>query len=407
MGFTKLFFYLITILLIAVPIVIGRADSDQIPHESKTIELKYLSDNQVQYVDSVLQRRLKRNGFRGTALVAYKDQIIMTYAHGYSDYRSKEKINIHSNFQLASVSKSFTATSIMILKEKGLLNYNDLVVTHIPEFPYDNITIEQLLHHTSGLQNYMFLVDNYWKNDSCITNEDVLDLLVKYKLPLNNWPGRRFTYSNTGYVMLALIVERISGEPFSDFLEENIFMPAGMKNTYTYNLDILDTVSNRVIAYNRRGRRLFRYDFEPNDLILGDKSVISNVNDLFLYQKALNSYKIVKEESLAEAYSKGHTNSRYKREFNYGFGWRIKKRGKQNLIYHNGLWHGFVSTLSREIDHDITVILLNNTSAGISALRTDLIDIAIREIGKMQLPEEPIEEVVASTNNLNLNAICI
>lgn len=402
MGFTKLFIYLITLLLIAVPIGGGRADSEPIPTETKTVELKYLSDNQVQYMDSVLQRRLKRNGFRGTALVAYKDQIIMTYAHGYSDYRTKAKIDIHSNFQLASVSKSFTATSIMILKEKGLLDYDDLVISHIPEFPYDNITIEQLLHHTSGLQNYMYLVDNYWKNDSCITNEDILDLLVKYKLPLNNWPGRRFTYSNTGYAMLALIVERVSGENFAAFLKEHIFDPAGMRNTYTYNPDILDTVSNRVIGYNRRGRRLFRYDFEPNDLILGDKSVISNVNDLFLYQKALNSYKLVSKESLDEAYTKGHTNSRYKREFNYGFGWRMKKNGKQNLIYHNGLWHGFVSTLSREIDHDITVILLNNTSAGISALRTDLVNIAIRELDKLELPEEPIEDVIATNEVIEL-----
>lgn len=407
MGFTKLFFYFITLLLIAVPIGIGRADSELIPTESQTIEVKYLSDNQVHHVDSVLQRRLKRNGFRGTALVAYKDQIIMTYAHGYSDYRTKAKIDIHSNFQLASVSKSFTATAIMILKEKGLLNYSDLVTTHIPEFPYENITIEQLLHHTSGLQNYMYLVDNYRKNDSCLTNEDVLDLLVEYKLPLNNWPGRRFTYSNTGYAMLALIVERVSGQNFAAFLNENIFDPAGMKNTYTYHLDILDTVSNRVIGYNRRGRRLLRYDFEPNDLILGDKSIISNVNDLFLYQKALNSYKLVSKESLEEAYTKGHTNSRYKREFNYGFGWRIKDNGKQNLIYHNGLWHGFVSTLTREIDHDITVILLNNTSAGISALRTDLVNIAIKEIDKMELPEEPVEEVLASNGEIEFEKISI
>lgn len=403
MGFTKLVFYFVTILFIAVPIGIGCSDSDQIPVGSKTLEVKYLSDDQVSVVDSLLQRRLKRNGFRGTALVAYKDQVIMRYANGYSDFRSKEKINIHSNFQLASVSKSFTATSIMILKEKGLLNYTDLVIQHIPEFPYDNITIKQLLQHTGGLQNYMYLVDNYWKNDSCITNEDVLDLLVEHKLPLNNWPGKRFTYSNTGYAVLALLVERISGKKFDEFIHQNIFEPAGMKNSYTYKLDILDTVHNRVIGYNRKGRRLYRYDFEPNDLILGDKSIISNVDDLFLYQKALNSYELVTQESLEEAYTRGRTTSRYKRQFNYGYGWRIKKNNRQNLIYHNGLWHGFVSTLTREIDHDITVILLNNTSAGISSVKTDLINIAIREIEKLHLPEEPIEEIVATKAVVRLN----
>jgi hypothetical protein len=180
-----------------------------------------------------------------------------------------------------------------------------------------------------------------------------------------------------------------------------------MTQTYTYKLDVLDTVSNRVVGYNRKGRRLYRYDFEPNDLILGDKSIISNVDDLFQYQKALNTFELVSEETLKEAYTKGQTTSRYKREFNYGFGWRIKNDGKQNLIYHNGLWHGFVSTLTREIDHDITVILLNNTTAGISSVKTDMINITLEQISKLQIPEEPIEEVVAAKNFVSLSEISI
>lgn len=407
MGIAKLIFYFFTLILIVFPIGIGCADSASIPVQKKTVSSIYLNDNQSFIIDSLLQRRLKRNGFKGAVLVAYKDQVIMRYANGYSDYSQKEKIQISSSFQLASVSKSFTATSIMMLKEKSLLDYDDLVNQHIPEFPYDNITIRQLLQHTSGLQNYMYLVDHYWENDSTITNEDVLDLLVKYQLPLNNWPGKRYTYSNTGYAMLALIVERVSGKSFAAFLKENIFDPAGMSRTYTYNLDILDTVSNRVVGYNRKGRRLYRYDFEPNDLILGDKSVISNVDDLFKYQRALNAFELVSAETLKEAYTKGRTTSRYKRAFNYGFGWRIKNDGKQNLIYHNGLWHGFVTTLTREIDHDITVILLNNTSAGISSVKTDLINITLEQIEKLEIPEEPIEEVVATRNFLSLSEFCI
>lgn len=407
MGFTKLFFYLLAILLIAFPMGIGCADTAALPKEEKTVSFRYLTDDQVDIIDSLLQRRLKRSGFRGTALLAYKDQVVMRYANGYSDYREKTEISINSAFQLASVSKSFTATSIMVLKEKGLLNYDDLVTKHIPEFPYDNITIRQLLQHTSGLQNYMYLVDHYKNTDSTLNNQDVLDLLIEHQLPLNNWPGKRFTYSNTGYAMLALIVERISHLSFSDFLRENIFNTAGMDDSYTYQLEILDTVVNRVYGYNRKGRRLYRYDFEPNDLILGDKSVISTVDDLFKYQQALNAFKIVSEETLQEAYTKGKTTSRYKREFNYGFGWRIKNDGKQNLIYHNGLWHGYVSTLTREIDHDITLILLNNTSAGISSLKTDLINIAIKQIQLLDIPEVPLEEEVATSNFTSLNDLSI
>ena len=390
MGAIKTFFYIITLLFVTFPIGIGCTEAHLIPAESEQIEVKYLNDSQLNHMDSLLMRRLKANGFKGTALVAYKGQIIMKYANGYSDYRTKEKINTESCFQLASVSKSFTSTAVMMLYEKGQIQYDDPVQNYIPEFPYPNISIRNLLQHTSGLQNYMYLVDHYWKNDSLITNEDVLDLLVEHQLPLNNKPGARFTYSNTGYVMLALLVERVSGEKFSTFVDNNIFKPIGMDRSFTFNYSIIDTLSNKAVGYNRVGRRLFRYDYEPNDLVLGDKSIFSTVEDLFRYQKALNSFKLVKEETLLEAYTKGQTESRYKRSFNYGFGWRFKKDKNRNFIYHNGLWHGFVSTLTREIDHDITVILLNNTSASISSIKNDLINISIRELSKMNIQETTV-----------------
>jgi len=389
MGITNILSYFIMAFLLTAPMKFGIVSNAIATNNTpiETFEELLLSGDQVYVIDSVLQRRLKRNGFRGTALVAYKNQIIMQYAHGYADYRSKQKISLESSFQLASVSKSFTAASIMLLKERGLLDFNDNVLKYIPEFPYDNITIKELLQHTSGLQNYMYLVDNYWKNDSLITNEDVLDLIVKYNLPLNNRPGRRFLYSNTGYAMLALIVERVSKQPFSSFVKENIFEPVGMYHTFTFNRAIFDTISPKVVGYKRRGGRLYRYNYEPNDMVLGDKSVYSSVNDLFLYQKALNSFQIVRKEILEEAYTKGKT-SRYNRSFNYGYGWRLKQDHDKDLVYHNGLWHGFSSTLTRDMNSDITVILLNNTTASISSIKMDLLDIAKKELSTMLISQD-------------------
>ncbi len=387
MWIIKLLLYLVSLVIIGFSTNIAHTDKEEFLVKNIEIlesETFPLNEDQAQYLDSLLQRRLKRNGFRGTALVAYKNQILMQYAHGYADYRSKEKIKIESVFQLASVSKSFTATSIMILEERDLLNYDDLLTAYIPEFPYEDITINQLLQHTSGLQNYMYLVDNYWENDSLISNEDVLGLLVEHHLPLNNRPGQRFLYSNTGYAMLALLVERITDMSFGDFIKEEIFEPSGLQNTYTYSHEVMDTLSHVTIGYNRRGRRLFRYNIEPNDMILGDKSVFSTINDLFLYQKALNSYQLVKKNTLEKAYTKGITNSRYRRTFNYGYGWRLKEEGSDSLVYHNGLWHGFASTLTREMNREITVILLNNTTAGISAIRNDLLKIAETQIDKFK-----------------------
>jgi CubicO group peptidase (beta-lactamase class C family) len=399
MGITKFLVSIILAVFVGFPMGVGSISTDvkdSINTTTTQAEVFSLSSLQVHVIDSLLQRRLKRNGFRGAALVSYKNQILMEYAHGYADYRSKEKIQVQSTFQLASVSKSFTAASIMVLKEKGLLEFDDLVQKHIAEFPYDNITIKQLLQHTSGLQNYMYLVDNYWKNDSIISNEDVLGLLIKYKLPLNNRPGRRFIYSNTGYAMLALVVERVAHQSFAEFVEENVFKPSGMNSTFTYSHAIMDTLTNRVIGYNRKGRRLYRYDFEPNDMILGDKSVYSNVIDLFLYQKALNSYQIVQKSTLDEAYTKGET-SRYHRSFNYGFGWRLKNENGNDLVYHNGLWHGFTSTLTRDMSSDITVILLNNTTGSISSIKMDLLNIAKKEL-KIILESEQAETNIALVN---------
>jgi len=404
MGLINYFSYFIIVLLLTLPVKFGAISSDRclsnIAIEStKSVEEDLpLSHAQVQILDSILQRRLKRNGFRGTALVSYKNQVIMEYAHGYADYKRRQKIDIKSPFQLASVSKSFTATSIMLLKEEGKLDFEDNVLKYIPEFPYDNITLKQLLQHTSGLQNYMYLVDNYWKNDSLISNEDVLDLLIEYKLPLNNRPGRRFLYSNTGYAMLALIVERVSKEPFGNFVKENIFDPVRMSHTFTFNRSILDTLNTRVVGYKKRRGRLYRYSYEPNDMILGDKSVFSTVNDLFLYQKALNSYRIVGKETLDEAYTKGIT-TRYNRHFNYGYGWRLKEDKDKDLVYHNGLWHGFSSTLTRDMNSDITVILLNNTTASISAIKMDLLNIAKKELSTLILFQDDQIKITKSNDN--------
>ncbi|NPD46593.1 MULTISPECIES: serine hydrolase [unclassified Lentimicrobium] len=393
MGFTKFIFYIVTFLFIAFPIGIGTTEAVELAPEYIEKEPQYLNREELHHVDSVLHRRLEINGFRGTALVAYKGQILMTYANGYSNYRTKDKIEVASSFQLASVSKSFTATAVMLLKDQGKLSFQDTVTKFIPEFPYEDITVKQLLQHTAGLQNYMYLVDNYWDNDSLISNEDILNLLIKHDLPLNNRPGRKFIYSNTGYAILALLVERVSGQDFNEFLAEEVFKPAKMNHTFTYSHDIMDTLGNRVMGYNRKGRRLYRYDFEPNDMVLGDKSVYSNVVDLFNYQRALNDGQLVKSETLEEAYTKGKTNSRYSRSFNYGYGWRFKNDNGRNLIYHNGLWHGFSTTLTREIDHDITVVLLNNTTASISSIRNDLINLSISELSKFDLQPDEIDPI--------------
>lgn len=388
--------FILAVVLIVLPNRVGTVNTTVPTNIQPSLSVQYFSKEQLAPLSKRLKKRLNMNGYRGTALVAYKDQIIVQYANGCADYATKEKISIHSVFQLASVSKSFTATLIMKLKEDGYLNYDDKVIKYIPEFPYENITIRQLLHHTSGLQNYMYLIDKNFDRDEMATNEDVLNLLIKHKLPLNNWPGKRFIYSNTGYAILALVVERVCNCSFADYLKRHIFDVVGMHSTYTFNTFVRDSLSIKTIGYKRKRGRYFPYNYEPNDFVLGDKGIFSCAKDLFKYQNALNSGLIVSENTLKEAYIRGQTTSRYKKTFNYGFGWRINNDEKSKLVYHNGLWHGFTSSLSRDLEHEITVILLSNTTAPIATIKNDLISITIEEIASLN--DDPVKTISEISN---------
>ncbi len=329
-----------------------------------------------------LQASLDKFRYNGTVLISYKNRVIFEEAGGYANFKTKAPITLESQFQLASASKPFTALSIMILKERNLLEYDDKVKKYILNFPYPEISIRNLLNHTAGLQNYMYLVDNYWAADKTISNQNMLNLLIDHKLPLNNPPGSRFEYSNTGYAVLALVVEQITNQYFGDFLQIEIFDKIGMTNSFVYNRRILEQNPNQVIGYvpTRRGYR--PYEHEPNNDILGDKSVYSTVFDLYRFEKALNNYELVKEETLREAYTKAILLNN--RSVNYGFGWRMIDEEDRSYIFHNGLWHGFTSTITREPKEDISVIMLNNTHASINTIKHELLDILHTQFASYQ-----------------------
>ncbi len=319
----------------------------------------------IEKLSSTIEKLLKNSGFNGNALVMLKGNPLLTYSHGYANFSQKKKLREDSRFQLASVSKPFTATAILMLHNKGLLNIEDSVQKYIPEFPYERITIHQLLNHTSGLQNYMYLVDKHWDKDTPLSNEDVLDLIIKYNLPLNFKPGRRFLYSNTGYAMLALLVERITGISYQQWISGNIFGPLGMYNSFTWQQDIYDTLSSPVKGYttSRRWRR--SYEFDPLDQVVGDKSVFTTIEDMARWDRALQQNYLIPDSLAMLATQK--TKLRW-RSVNYGLGWRMKNFGKHQAIYHNGLWNGFTASHTRFPEEDLSIILLSNTKSQVATL---------------------------------------
>lgn len=318
-------------------------------------------------VDSIFTQLHKRRGFNGTVLVTKYDQIIYRGAFGYADFRSKDTLNTNTIFQLASVSKQFTAMAIMMLKEQGKLQYDDSLQVYIPDFPYKGITVRQLLTHRSGLPNYTYFSDELWPDRKVdLKNEDVLQMMALHQPKIYYQPDRTFSYSNTGYALLASVVEKASGKSFPDFMRKNIFEPLKMTNTYMFSHELVEQ-KDKVAAGHIGGRRKRLPDYQ--DTVLGDKGMYSTVEDLYKWDQALYTQRLVSKETLEEAFTP--TGKVNKRNESYGFGWRLKQvESGDTVIYHGGLWHGYNTYYLRNPkDHSAIIVLSNLTNGSLSHIK--------------------------------------
>jgi len=307
--------------------------------------------------DSLFRSLSTKRGFNGNVLIGMSGNVVYKNAFGFSNLKTKELLNVKSVFQIASVTKQFTAIAIMILHERGLLEYSDTIQKFIPDFPYKNITIKQLLAHRSGLPNYMYFAAKYWKKKrEYLTNEHLLEIMKANKPRPEFVPDRRYKYSNTGYAMLALIVERVSGLPFDIFMEENVFRPIDMTSTFVYNPLNKKTIEYETNGYNRNRRKSYE-DFL--DGVCGDKGIHSSVEDMFLWDRALYSEQLVKQTTLDEAFTP--VSYDYKRDNNYGYGFRIDNLADgSKVVYHGGWWRGYNSLFVRRLGDQTTIIILSN-----------------------------------------------
>jgi CubicO group peptidase (beta-lactamase class C family) len=329
-------------------------------------------------VDSIFRRLHKKKGFNGTVLVTKYDQIVYKGAFGYADFKSKDTLTTQTVFQLASVSKQFTAMAIMMLKEQGKLHYDDSVQQYIPDFPYNGITIRQLLTHRSGLPNYTYFSDEFWPDRKVdLTNDDVLSLMALHQPKIYYKPDARFDYSNTGYSLLATVVEKASGLPFATYMQQHIFEPLKMTNTYTFSHELANQ-TGRVATGHISGRRKRAPDYL--DTVLGDKGMYSTVEDLYKWDQALYTQRLVSRETLEEAF-KAASVINNKTEA-YGFGWRIRPVDSgDTVVYHGGLWHGFNTYLLRNPkDHSAIIVLSNVTNGSLNHMK---------EIRRFLYPPQP------------------
>ena len=302
------------------------------------------------FFDSILLN----TGFNGSILVARDGAIIYENYHGFADLRKKDPLTDSTSLHIASTSKPFTATAILRLVQEGKLSLNDSVARFFPDFPYPGITIKMLLNHRSGLPNYLyFMSDGDWDKKKYALNQDVLDYLITKKPNKSYTPDKHFSYCNTNYVLLALIIEKISGKSFPDYMQQKFFGPIGMNHTYVFTLK--DTLT-ATPSFTNNGTY---WNFDFLDGTYGDKNIYTTPRDLLKWDQALYTDQLISNALLDSAFS-GYSNERPS-VHNYGLGWRLQfmPNGKK-IVYHFGKWHGSNAAFARLTDEKATIIILGN-----------------------------------------------
>lgn len=307
-------------------------------------------------------------GFNGNILYSKSDSILFTGNYGYADFLTGRKLNDSTIFELASCSKQFTALAVVQLVEKNLFSYKTKVFELIPNFPYKKITVEHLLRHQSGLPDYQKLLydKKIWDRRKIATNQDVLDILSQLKPALEFDPGSEYDYNNTGYAILASLIEIKSRQSYESYLMENILIPSGMRTSRVYSVqgefEHLENVTTGHI-YNKKKKKfhLAKNDINYKHLkwmngIIGDRGVYASVSDLEKWKQALRSNILISQASKNLMFSTDNISTKY------GYGLAIyKNTGKGRWVYHNGSWGGYKTlTLYLPETNELLVVLSNN-----------------------------------------------
>ena len=322
-------------------------------------------------IDAIFQP-LVAEGTPGFAVGVYREgKIVFAHGYGLSDLALRVPISPRTDFRLASLTKQFTATAIMLLAHDGKLSYDDPLTKVLPEFPAygQKITIRQLLNHTSGLKDYE---DIYERETADISPEKIAQLKDKDVLRIEEAqdstlfpPGSKWQYSNSGYAVLAMVVERVSGKPFGDFLKERIFQPLHMDATLAYEKG-RNEVPNRAYGYRKNETSgLWRFsDQSPTSAVLGDGGVYTSLDDLAKWDDALSHFRLLSEAEMKAAWTPvdvaGGVQGPDGSASAYGFGWYLDAYKGHRRQWHYGETIGFLNNIERLPDDKLTVVVLSN-----------------------------------------------
>lgn len=298
------------------------------------------------------------DGPGGAVMVIQNGEIVHQNGYGLADVENGSPITTDTVFHLGSVGKQFTALGVMLLAEQGLVEYDAPLKTYLPELAWtgDDVTVRTLLHHTSGIMGYDDSDEIY---DALVAsadkpgNDDLLQVLAEQGSTLSD-PGDEFNYSNAGYDLLGVLIERVSGQRYPAFMEENIFAPLGMTHTFAIPNDERLTDAAVAQSYSTEGA----YEPDVLDGLNGAGSIYSTLGDMYLYDQSFYTNELVSQETLAEAFTLGVLNNG--EETDYGFGFELGEYSGETYIGHSGAWLGFESYYLRFPERNLSVVVLLN-----------------------------------------------
>lgn len=297
-----------------------------------------------------------KSNVSGGLLVAQHGEIIFEAYTGSADLSRESPMTADTPLHLASISKVLTAMAILKLAENTKIHLNKEVSAYLTDFPYEKVTIEDLLNHRSGIPNYLDFSDDkkYWDNTKMMSNQDVLDVLVTKKPPILAAPNKKFFYNNTNYVILALIIEKVTGLSYAEAMQIMVFNPLGMKSTFVMDFDRDKDIVSR--SYYNNGKD---WGYDHLDKTYGDKNIYSTPRDLLKMDVAMYSSKFLPEKLKEKAWQGYSYESKGVK--NYGYGMRLMEWSDDSkILYHNGKWHGNNTVYVRDPQSETTIIALGN-----------------------------------------------
>jgi CubicO group peptidase (beta-lactamase class C family) len=323
-------------------------------------------------VDDYLKSQMAKRHIPGVSLAVIRDgEVILASSYGQANVELSVPVTPDSVFKLASVTKTFTATAVMMLVEDGKISLDSHLAEYLPNLPsqWANVTVRQALSHTSGLADYLKAPRWSWQSS---WREDLTpNEFIKFasEAPPVFAPGEGIRYSNTGFYLLGMVIEKVSGKPYGQFLADRIFRPLQM--TATRRDTLTETVSNRVNGYVFGGGTLRNAEYTSETWAYSEGGIISTAADLGKWDAALYTEKLVKHPTLEKMWTPAKLNNGSVAVIGdngagkpnyYGLGWFIGEHRGHKVIFHPGDKPGFSSTFTRLVDDRLTVILLCNNS---------------------------------------------